>query len=95
MDDFEQPPKLRTVDDVIGAPAAPQQPLRGPNDVNALAELVADLIAATGLISPDKLALVRGRAGQGSLAEAIVAEGVASGEGIARTYAWVRERVAG
>ena len=87
MDDFEQPPKLRTVDDVIGAPAAPQQPLRGPNDVNALAELVADLIAATGLISPDKLALVRGRAGQGSLAEAIVAEGVASGEGIARTLA--------
>jgi type IV pilus assembly protein PilB len=87
MDDFEQPPKLRTVDDVIGAPAAPQQPLRGPNDVNALAELVADLIAATGLISPDKLALVRGRAGQGSLAEAIVTEGVASGEGIARTLA--------
>jgi type IV pilus assembly protein PilB len=87
MDDFEQPPKLRTVDDVIGAPAAPQQPLRGPNEVNALAELVADLIAATGLISPDKLALVRGRAGQGSLAEAIVAEGVASGEGIARTLA--------
>ena len=41
-----------------------------------------------GLVPPDKLALVRGRAGQGgSLAQAIVDEGVASREGIARTLA--------
>jgi type IV pilus assembly protein PilB len=87
MDEQEQTPQLRTVGDQTGVSGAPAQPLRGPNEVNALAELVSDLIAATGLIAPDKLALVRGRAGQGSLAEAIVAEGAASGEGIARTLA--------
>ena len=42
-----------------------------------MAELVVDLLAATGLVAADKLALVRGRAGQGSLAQAIVDEGVA------------------
>jgi type IV pilus assembly protein PilB len=87
MDELEQPPQLRTVGGPPGESAVPAQPLRGPNQVNAVAELVADLLAATALIPPDKLALVRGRAGQGSLAEAIVAEGVASGEGIARTLA--------
>jgi type IV pilus assembly protein PilB len=87
MDELDQPPQLRTVGDQTGGAAVPAQQLRGPNEINALAELVSDLIAATGLVAPDKLALVRGRAGQGSLAEAIVAEGVASGEGIARTLA--------
>jgi type IV pilus assembly protein PilB len=87
MDELEQPPQLRTVGDPPVDPGLPAQPLRGPSQVNAVAELVADLLAATGLVPPDKLALVRGRAGQGSIAEAIVAEGVASGEGIARTLA--------
>jgi type IV pilus assembly protein PilB len=50
-------------------------------------ELVADLIAATGLVPPDKLPAVRARAAQGSLAQALVDEGVASSEGIARTLA--------
>src|SRR3954469_10401734 len=45
--------------------------------VNANAELVADLLAATGLLSEDKLNVVRGSAGQGSLAQAIVSEGYA------------------
>src|SRR5207342_3628998 len=61
--------------------------------INTMAELVADLLAATGLVAPDQLALVRGRAGQGSLAQAIVDEGVASSAGIARSLA-VRYQVA-
>ena len=62
-----------------------------PGDVpaiNPMAELLADLLAATGLVPDDKLALARGRAGSGgSLAQALVAEGVATQEGIARTLA--------
>ena len=63
------------------------QPLGAPFGVNTMAELVVDLLAATNLVTPDKLALVRGRAGQGSLAQAIVDEGVAPPEGIARSLA--------
>ena len=56
--------------------------------VNASAELLADLLAATGLIPDDKLALARGRAGSvGSLAQALIDEGIATQEGIARTLA--------
>ena len=56
--------------------------------INETAELLADLLAATGLIPQDKLAVARGRAGaSGSLAQALVDEGVASAEGIARTLA--------
>jgi type IV pilus assembly protein PilB len=56
--------------------------------VNATAELLADLLAATGLVAEDKLALARGRAGSaGSLAQALVDEGVATQTGIARTLA--------
>ena len=85
--EFERPPTLRTgpAEGTAGAPATP--PPGGPG-VNELAELVADLLAATGLLPADKLALVRGRAGSsGSIAQAIVDEGVASGEGIARMLA--------
>ena len=92
--DSERPPNLRTVGSSgeqaagIGAP-----PLASGMAINATAELVVDLLAATGLVSPDKLALVRGRAGQGSLAQAIVDEGVAPPEGIARSLA-VRYQIA-
>jgi len=56
--------------------------------INTSAELLADLIAATELVPPDKLALARGRAGSsGSLAEALVDEGLATQDGIARTLA--------
>jgi type IV pilus assembly protein PilB len=88
MDNFERPPSLRTAGSAGGESGARERPLGGGVPVNELAELVADLIGATGLLTPDKLALVRGRAGQsGSLAQAILEEGVASGEGIARMLA--------
>jgi type IV pilus assembly protein PilB len=59
----------------------------GPG-VNELAQLVADLLSATNLVAPDKLALARGRAGSsGSLAQALVDEGIISADGIARTLA--------
>src|SRR5712691_695725 len=86
--DFERPPNLRTA----GTPPASATPPGGarfgdPPPINALAELVADLIAATGLVPADKLSLVRGAAGQGSLAQALVDQDVASSEGVARTLA--------
>jgi len=59
-----------------------------PFGINESAELVVDLLSATNLVPADKLALARGRAQQtGSLATALVEEGVASSEGIARMLA--------
>ena len=86
MNEFEQQtPSLRTAGD---GPAAPQPPLGGGLPVNAAAELVIDLLAATGLVPADRLALVRGRVQQGSsLAHAILEENVATSEGIARAMA--------
>src|ERR1700749_2351246 len=86
-DDFN----LRTVPGQ-GSDAPPEDGgglLRGDAPaINETAELLADLLAATGLIPDDKLALARGRAGSsGSLAQALVDEGVASSDGIARTLA--------
>jgi type IV pilus assembly protein PilB len=90
----QDPPNLRTVgppgEDTAAESAQPLQPSVG---VNTVAELVIDLLSATGLLPVDKLALVRGRVGQGSLAQAIVNEGVAPPEGIARSLA-VRYQIA-
>src|SRR5439155_24118898 len=61
--------------------------LEGTGQVNELAELVADLIEATGLVPADRLAAARGRAGTGSLAQALVDDGLADGEGLARALA--------
>jgi type IV pilus assembly protein PilB len=44
---------------------------------NPIAHRVADLLESTGLIALDRLAIARSRAGMGSLAQAIVEEGVA------------------
>jgi type IV pilus assembly protein PilB len=54
--------------------------------VNPHAELVADLISATGLLPPDRLELVRARAVQTrtTFSQALVDEGLASEEGLAR-----------
>jgi type IV pilus assembly protein PilB len=54
---------------------------------NKTAELLADLLETTGLISVDRLASARARAGAGSLAQAIAQEGVAPAAGIARALA--------
>jgi type IV pilus assembly protein PilB len=88
MNEFEQqqPPSLRTVGNEGLQTGA--QPLGGGMPINAVAELVVDLLAATGLVQPDRLALVRGRAQRGgSLSQAILDEGVATSEGIARALA--------
>jgi type IV pilus assembly protein PilB len=64
------------------------EPLSTPYGVNESVELVIDLLAATKLVPEDKLALARGRAQQTrSLAAALVEEGVASSEGIAKMLA--------
>jgi type IV pilus assembly protein PilB len=86
LSEFEQQtPSLRTVG---GQPGAAQPPLGGGLPVNASAELVIDLLAATGLVAADRLALVRGRVQQGTpLGQAIVEEGVATSEGMARALA--------
>jgi type IV pilus assembly protein PilB len=86
MSDHElEPPILHTIAPVSGGLRAP---LGGEYGVNEMAELVSDLLGATQLIPPDKLALVRGRARQtGSLSRALVEEGLASSEGIARILA--------
>ena len=52
-----------------------------------MADMVADLVAATELLPRDRLASARGRAGTGSLAQALQAEGCAELEGIARSLA--------
>jgi type IV pilus assembly protein PilB len=83
--DLDQPPKLRTG---RATPDAGTGDLPASFPVNELAELVADLIETTGLVPGDKLALVRGRAKQGiAFSQAVLDEGVASPEGIARTLA--------
>jgi type IV pilus assembly protein PilB len=83
--DLDQPPKLRTG---RAKQDAGTGDLPASFPVNELAELVADLIETTGLVPGDKLALVRGRAKQGiAFSQAVLDEGVASPEGIARTLA--------
>jgi type IV pilus assembly protein PilB len=87
--DQERPPSLRTV----GSPPAGATPQGGalfgnPPPINALAELVADLLASTGLVPADKLAVVRGGVSQGgSFAQALIEQDVATSEGVARTLA--------
>ena len=87
--DIDRPPKLRTPGTEPGAATPPGGAGLGgpPPPINALAEIVADLIAATGLVPADKLAGVRSAAGMGSFAHALVEQNVASSEGLARTLA--------
>src|SRR6476659_11047104 len=87
--DIERPPNLRTPGTEPGSATPPGGAGLGgtPPPINALAELVADLIAATGLVPADKLAGVRSAAGMGSFAHALVGQNGASSEGLARTLA--------
>src|SRR6266550_3470640 len=86
--EHERPPMLRTVS---GTEDAAQEgaaaPLQGAFDVNPVAELVADIVEATGLLPADKIAFVRDRARTGSFAQALVEEGLAVGSSIARSFA--------
>jgi type IV pilus assembly protein PilB len=85
--EFERPTHLRLPD----SPAergTPDQRLRGSLDVNETAELVLDLLGHVGLVAPDQLALVRGRIAEGhSVTDALVEEGVAPADGLARMLA--------
>jgi len=82
------PPDLRPVDQENEQRAEPPAQLPGAGIDSRPAELVADLIEATGLVPSDRLALVRGHTRQGgSVAEALVAEGLASSDGVARMLA--------
>src|SRR5689334_15776182 len=85
--DIERPPNLRAPGTEPGSATPPGGLGGSAPPINALAELVADLIAATGLVPADKLALVRGAAGMGSFAHALVENNVASSEGLAKTLA--------
>ena len=82
----EQKPSKAVAPADLPAPTGARS-LAAPFGVNAMTELVVDLLSTTALVSPDKLALVRSRAGQGTLAQAIIDEGVAPPEGIARSLA--------
>src|SRR5436853_5877885 len=81
-------PQLRQGDQTAGDTAAGGgTPLPTHAAVNPTAELVADFLAATNLLTEDKLNVVRGAAGQGSIAEAIVEQGFAPSEGVAKLLA--------
>jgi type IV pilus assembly protein PilB len=82
------PPDLRPVDQETDERAAAPASLPSAGIDSGPAELVADLIEATHLVPADRLALVRGHTRQGgSVAEALVAEGLASSDGVARMLA--------
>ncbi len=80
-------PDIRPLAEGVEETAAPL-PVPAVGIDNGPAELVADLIEATRLVPVDRLALVRGHTRQGgSFAEALVTEGLASSEGVARMLA--------
>ncbi len=67
---------------------APAQPLGGSLAVNETAELVLDLLSHTALVPPDTLALIRGHTAEGaSVTDALLEEGAAPRDGIARMLA--------
>ncbi len=72
------------------APDGPPVDIPGPEDetgFSTVSDLVAQVIALTELVPPDRLAAARGRAGTGSLAQALADEGVAQADGIAAALA--------
>src|SRR5687767_10469798 len=69
-------------------PAVTPQPHPGAGiEPNPITQLVADLLESTGLVPVDRLAQARARAGTGSLAQALVDEGIAESTGVARVAA--------
>jgi type IV pilus assembly protein PilB len=81
-------PRLRTAPLTGAETEAPGPAAPAPFGVAESVELLVDLLGATGLVGADRLALARGRARQtGSLARALVDEGIATSDGIARHHA--------
>ena len=83
----ERPTQLRTptTDAAIGGPPAPPP---APFELDRGSQLVLDLLEATGLLKPEQMQTVRDRTGpRGSAAQAILDEGFASPEGMARILA--------
>jgi type IV pilus assembly protein PilB len=77
--EFDDLPNLRGVP-AEGEETSSVQPTPPPGagiSPNPVTELVADLLETTGLIPADRLAAARSRAGTGSIAQAIVDEGLA------------------
>ena len=84
----ELPSTLRTAGKPGAEPTAEgAAPLSSGMSVNVVTELVVDLLAATGLVPADKLALVRSQAAHTSITQAMIDKGVAPAEGIARSLA--------
>ena len=84
---FEPAGPLRTSTNLGDRAGAKTDDPGGPAGFETVSDFVADLIAATDLIPRDRLAAARGRAGTGSLAEALRDEGYAQPDGIARSLA--------
>ena len=85
--DFEDLPNLRGVP-AEGEETSSVEPSPPPGagiSPNPVTELVADLLETTGLIPADRLAAARSRAGTGSIAQALVDEGLATGVGAEAT----------
>ncbi|MBA2474373.1 MAG: type II/IV secretion system protein, partial [Actinobacteria bacterium] len=68
---------------VSSAPPTAWSPIRRA----AVTKVVADVLEATGLLGDDQLRRVRERAGEGSVARALLDEGLAAGEAVARSLA--------
>lgn len=86
--DPQRSTKLRTVaENESSAAAEAAQPLQPAFQVNPLAELVADIVEATGLLPPDRLVFVRDKARSNSFAQALVDEGLADSTMIATSLA--------
>jgi len=80
--ELERPAELRsTAAEEETRPKA--GPLRSAFSVNGLAELVADVVEQTGLLSSENIATVRARARTGSFSQALIDEGLAAGEQVA------------
>jgi type IV pilus assembly protein PilB len=77
--EFDDLPNLRGVP-AEGEETSSVQPTPPPGagiSPNPVTQLVADLLETTGLVAPDRLAAARSRAGTGSIADALVDEGLA------------------
>ncbi len=83
---FEPAGPLRTSTNLGDRTVAPPAP-RPVEGFGTVADLVADLVETADLLPRDRLAAARGRAGTGTLADALRAEGFAQAEGIARSLA--------